>query len=449
MKKNKNRKPLILLGAILLFNIVRIGEYIIAYHSGNNDGEITTPFLSIGFVILYTVIIALLVVIVARLNLFPNKKILLLTIILTGIIVRFLVVPPISENKSYDFVSWTIIAKIVDEGGNVYTETTRYNYGPVWFTLLHIIYKCATIFSNYQVQIFRYIIVGVLSLTDIGIFILLYKRYNLLVGCVFLFHPLSILVTGCHNQFDNLAIFLGLCAVVMFGENFNTPLNRRKLLGILLLGLSLLTKHILFLFPFWLALKQHGVKRKIVIILIPTLIFLVGFFPYWSTGKHGIVHNVFQYTSFDNQIFYNLFIPTILQSMFSNKTIWFGLLIFSAFVFRTKTAFESLLLYLCVLLIGSPAIAGQYLIIVVPLIAVYHRNPFFIGYTIVGSWFFIVGYLELFFFSLYFISFPLLYSILISLLCLGLLWMFAKPSLYQLVRTSINEIRIQLEGDGF
>jgi hypothetical protein len=33
---------------------------------------------------------------------------------------------------NFDFESYAVVASIIDSGGNVYAETHRYNYGPVW-----------------------------------------------------------------------------------------------------------------------------------------------------------------------------------------------------------------------------------------------------------------------------------------------------------------------------
>ena len=40
---------------------------------------------------------------------------------------------------NFDIESWYIVADIMRHGGNVYAETGRYNYGPVWFFILHVL----------------------------------------------------------------------------------------------------------------------------------------------------------------------------------------------------------------------------------------------------------------------------------------------------------------------
>jgi len=57
--------------------------------------------------------------------------------------------------------------------------------------------------------------------------------------------------------------------------------------ALLVLGLSLATKHVLFAFPFWLAVKQKGLGQKVIVVLVPVLVFLSGFAPYWHEGSQG------------------------------------------------------------------------------------------------------------------------------------------------------------------
>ncbi|CAM8376021.1 hypothetical protein MCEMHM7_00896 [Candidatus Methylopumilus planktonicus] len=42
-----------------------------------------------------------------------------------------------SRGYNWDVDSYRVVADIVARGGNVYQETGRYNYGPIWFYILH------------------------------------------------------------------------------------------------------------------------------------------------------------------------------------------------------------------------------------------------------------------------------------------------------------------------
>jgi hypothetical protein len=82
---------------------------------------------------------------------------------------------------------------------------------------------------------------------DAGIGYLLFRYAGLGAACFYLLNPICILITGYHSQIDNLAVLCGLASCLLLGSS-----RRFNRLGTaVLLGLSLATKHILFLFPVW------------------------------------------------------------------------------------------------------------------------------------------------------------------------------------------------------
>jgi hypothetical protein len=268
--------------------------------------------------------------------------------------------------------SWGIVTDIMRHGGNVYAETGRYNYGPVWFIILRVL----DILSGQNHEVLRYLISAFLGLADIGIFFVLCQKAGRLAGALFLLNPVSISISGYHCQFDNVAILLGLWAMMLFGDDFQEPLNRRKFSGLLLLGLSLMTKHLLFAFPLWLAVKQKGLWQKTIIVLVPCACFLLGFVPYWAGGRQGIIDNVFHYESYPGGFFYKSFVPQCLQICMDSRTMWYVLLVLFAFICRTRNTFESLLIYTGVLVAFSPASTNQYLAIPIALVSVFPSVPF-------------------------------------------------------------------------
>jgi uncharacterized protein Usg len=355
-------------------------------------------------------------------------------VMIAGIVARLLMA---MCGHNYDTVSCWIVSQIVERGGNVYAETSRYNYGPVWFHVLHALNRLA----GHDQDVFRYLLAGFLSLVDAGIFYILWRKYGRVAACLFFFNPISVIITGYQSQFDNLAVLLGLLAAWLVGDEFDRPLNRRKLLGLFVLGLSLTTKHLFFAFPFWLAVKQKGIWHKAGIILLPVGLFLLSFVPYWSGGRAGIIHNVFMYQSLNNEFFYNLFVPLSLQQMYSSRDIWYLLLIVFAFVWRRKNTFESLLLYTAVLVTASPAVANQYLAIPVPFVAT-HINIFTLLYTAFGTLHLLVDGNGLYITGITGIC----ADIAISMLCLGLIWLIGRQVLMDLLKWCISEVKNQFGG---
>jgi hypothetical protein len=169
--------------------------------------------------------------------------------------------------------------------------------------------------------------------------------------------------------------------VHLLGDDFDAPLNRRKLCGLLVLGLSLVVKHVFFLFPFWLAVKQKGAWNKMAALLVPITCFLLGFSFYWPAGREGILHNVFGYQSCYAPYFYQLFMPAWILNGWALRMAWYGLLMLLAFVCRARNGFESLLIYTGALVALSPALENHFLVIPIVLAAV-HFNPIFVFYTV-------------------------------------------------------------------
>lgn len=108
------------------------------------------------------------------------KWLLPLIVIIVGIGLRFLVA---KRGHNFDFDSFLIVINIVKRSGNVYAETTRYNYGPVWFNIVFILDMIATFFHSY----FRHILVGFLSMVDLSIFFILWRKIGKTAAYLFFF----------------------------------------------------------------------------------------------------------------------------------------------------------------------------------------------------------------------------------------------------------------------
>jgi hypothetical protein len=358
-------------------------------------------------------------------------------VLITGLAARLLVA---TCGHNYDMDSWQIVAGIADRGENVYAATGRYNFAPGWYHILHGL----NVLSGHKPAVFRYVVAGFLGLADAGIFFFLWRRFGRLAACWFLLNPISVIISGYQCNFDNVAIGLGLLAVALMGDDFDRPLDRRKLLGLSVLGLSLVVKHVFFAFPFWLAVKQRGMLQKLVVIFVPVLIFALSFVPYWHTGSQGIIRNVFLYRSFTNEFFYRMFLPQFVQFMFGSLGVWLFLLGLFAFICRKKSTVEFLLFYTAVLVAASPANINEYLAIPGAFVAT-HLNPFTILYTAVGTLHLLVDPNG---FHLTVLSQTIFIDVAIYLLCLGLVWaIWRQPivaSVKGLLAWCVGEVKNQL-----
>ncbi|MEO8285124.1 MAG: hypothetical protein ABI670_01660 [Chloroflexota bacterium] len=75
---------------------------------------------------------------------------------MVGLILRMLLAAQPMFN--FDIESYTIVAGIMRHGGNVYVETDRYNYSPIWFNVLNIL--------SYLPIAFPFAVRGFLSIVD-------------------------------------------------------------------------------------------------------------------------------------------------------------------------------------------------------------------------------------------------------------------------------------------
>lgn len=303
------------------------------------------------------------------------NRFLLYAVILVGVSLR-LVLPFFGYN--YDVRSYRIVADIMQHGGNVYAETIRYNYSPVWFNLLHL-FDLMPWHPPDPIGI-RWKIVILLTLGDLGIFAFLLRHYSLRVAALFFLNPISILITGYHNQFDNLAVLAGLVAVYVYEKGSVRP---HRILGAIGLGVSLCIKHILFLFPLWLAIKEKRWPMRILVVVVPYAIFLASFLPYWSEGAAGIRHNVFQYKSWENAPFWSMVLP-FRHLPISKRNLFFAALLLLGVLWRKKPPLASIHYYFLSLVAFSSAITNQYLAICTPSIAVLWNWAFAV-YTLAGS----------------------------------------------------------------
>lgn len=249
---------------------------------------------------------------------------------------------------TYDYDSYEIVADIVRRGGNVYAETERYNYAPVWFNILALL---KTIFGSHL----RTGLVLLLSAVDVGIAALLWRKRMSLGAFLFLFSPISAYVSGCHNQFDNFAVLVALCACLLLDAERKQ--GRNSVWPMLLIGFSLTIKHIFVFLPFWFLFETGTrLRKRLVKCALPLLIFALSFVPYimQDAAFDGWVKNVILYRSQQNGLSWRLGAGACSMPIFV-----FGM-VFAGFLLKERSWFERFTCYTVVLMLLTPAIADQY-----------------------------------------------------------------------------------------
>jgi hypothetical protein len=274
-----------------------------------------------------------------------------------------------SHVASYDFESYVVVSDVVLEGNNPY-ETGRYKYGPIWFLVLAVVRWLAQ-----EPEAFRLALVLLLTSADLLIAYLLMRQGYLAAAGLFLLSPITIAISGQHVQFDNVAVLFALLATLAVAKSSRGPLTRYDALAVILLGMSLSTKHIFIVFPLWLAMRQGSVRRAAFYGLGPLLFFLATLVPSWLANGEALVESVFRYRSADNAPFLRAVLPDEVVWGLTNRGtavfVFLGILAIVGFAYRRLPAFESGLVYAITLVVLSTAVVDQYLPIPMSGVAVF------------------------------------------------------------------------------
>ena len=305
-----------------------------------------------------------------------NKKhIMLLGLFSLGVIFRYMVM---TLGYNYDFESYCIVGEIASNFRNVYAETTRYNYAPIFLCIQGLLYRISLVKPDEHELIYRVLIVTVLTLTDLGITAFIAYRYSYLKALLFFLNPVSIIITGYHNQFDNIAVLFALLSSLYFNEERN--FSKKDFGFIFMFTLSLLTKHILFLLPvFILLMRRLPFKKKVLYAFVPPTLFLLSFIPFALSSNEalqGIINNVFLYRSFNNAPLLGFIYKLINFPSEPRFLIYCILMVFTAWIVRERPYDQVIMIYLISMVTFSSAIANQYLAI--PMAALCSMN--------VGKW---------------------------------------------------------------
>ena len=287
---------------------------------------------------------------------------------IVGIVCRFLVS---KLGNNYDFESYQIVGDIVSSGGNVYFETTRYNYSPLFSYFLGAFYSLSSVFTN-SVLVFRYLIIAFITVFDIIVSQYIRKNSNVFLSLVYFLNPVSIIITGYHNQFDIIAVAFTLLSKesIIEAQKNKARLSKYDIYAVVFLALSLLFKHLAFLIPIWILMNVTlPLRRRVFISVLPPTIFIASFIPYLEKGLPGIVRNVFLYRSFNNMpIICYSFLNADNSSFFRHFSrfliyLFVFSMIYIGYVIKQRSIDNVILIYFISLVCFSSAITNQYLVI--------------------------------------------------------------------------------------
>lgn len=305
-----------------------------------------------------------------------------------GVMLRYWVM---TFGYNYDFESYCIVGDIAGHFQNVYAQTDRYNYGPIFFCIQGFLYRLSYLFSGDPMQTYRVLMVSVLTFADLGIAYFVAVKKNVNYAILFFLNPLSIIITGFHNQFENLAIILVLCSLPFYNED--EAIGKKDWLFVLFLSLSLMMKHIMFLIPVFILFKKNlPLKKKMIYAIVPPAVFLVSFLPFALSSKaafDNILNNVFLYRSFNNspllyKIYELIHFPIRLRFY-----VYILLMCMTGLVVRKRDFSDCVMIYLIAMVAFSSAITNQALIIPMAALCVLNLDVWNYIYIIVMTVFMI------------------------------------------------------------
>lgn len=196
------------------------------------------------------------------------------------------------HGTTYDFQSFQLVARLADDGANVYAETERYNYGPIWQLVLWGLVQL----TSPESDAFRATIIAILTIADISVAIALGYLVSWTAAWLFLASPISMVISGFHLQFDNVAMAIAMGAVLATRSATTCVTPGRSTVREVMMSLSLMMKHVLLLLPIWRAMSARSLRQRLLR-LSPIALFAIAFIPWIASerGRRGVLEHVFMY----------------------------------------------------------------------------------------------------------------------------------------------------------
>jgi hypothetical protein len=320
------------------------------------------------------------VCLLARANLERWKKTVFAVVALASLALKLLLA---TRGHNYDLDSFGITASLVLHGRSVYANTSRFNYGPLWGFILAGLRQFSTLLPAMGGEAFHVAVAAFLGVVDVALAAILATKYRYGAGIFFLCCPATILLTGYHSQFENFALLAGFASWLLIRSGFTTP--RRLVFAAGLQAVSLILKHILFLFPMWVLFwpKLGSWRKRVAYVVIAYGTFGLSFLPWMfdAPSRAGIYQNVFRYRSVFKLSLSRLIVsfhPFEEVSPLTSSVLTFGWMavVIAAGIVVARKKDDFFPLYLLAMFAFSPALRDQNLAI--PLLAgaiLYTRWP--------------------------------------------------------------------------
>ncbi|HEY6929310.1 MAG TPA: hypothetical protein VJA66_06510 [Thermoanaerobaculia bacterium] len=195
-----------------------------------------------------------------------------------------------SYGGGYDTESYEIIVGIEERHGDVYSETTRYNYSPVWGLWLRALAAVGRASGLALLRTVGLFLFSVDAATAFLVTRLARARWgrerSRLAGFLFFANPVSVLLSSRHLQFDNVSLLFLLLAIAA------VEARRGIAPAAGFLSISLLVKHVTWFHP--LLFPRRKRSGEWIWAAVPYAVFALSFLP-WASSWREIVNHVFRY----------------------------------------------------------------------------------------------------------------------------------------------------------
>lgn len=243
---------------------------------------------------------------VAILGAFVTRKIKTNQIILNGLLILLFLVGLFSRLAlayfpygNYDQESYEIVAGIMSQHQNVYAETERYNYSPIWSYFLYGLKQTGDDFKlPYHFMIRSFLtLVDLVNALLIGLISSKNAKAHFRWGFLaYWLNPVAILIIGFHGQFENLATTPLLIAVYLLEsgkaqKHINPWIWVLGTLSVMIKQITVFSVIVLFLYTYKNRYKTLG------LLAASAGMFLLSFLPYIQTSNGMILKHVFLYQS--------------------------------------------------------------------------------------------------------------------------------------------------------
>ena len=287
---------------------------------------------------------------------------------------------------NYDIVSWYLNRDILEYGKNIYAITSRYNYTPIWFSIIYFLGIVSLLFPQFP---FMFVIRSFLSIVDLitaWVLFKIAKRINLSpvkAVALFFLNPISIIITGYHGQFENLSVLFLLLAIYFCLRND----KKVKTFVWFFLTMGLLIKHVVINQVLGMFMNiERSWKKAIILFFLALIFFLLTFVPYWKEGAQGIVDNVFLYSGGMSASYGLISFEFAPVGTLIHKYMFILAMFLFAFFFRAKNIIRVALVNLLFFFVFTSGLSAQQMVLPIALGALIPTNAFYL-YTLITSLF--------------------------------------------------------------